>query len=571
MATAGGKGDLTGRLLGGRYRVIGELGRGGMGVVCRATDEVLGREVAVKVLRAHADVSEEELTDLRSRMRREARAAARIRHSGVITVHDVADDAGRPLIVMELIDGPSLDDVLRERGVLDPGEAAGLGAAVADALDAAHAAGVLHRDVKPANVLMESGGRVVLTDFGIASVEAPGDGADTRLTRSGELVGSLDYLAPERVHGQDPGAASDLWSLGMTLYTAVERTSPFRRESVWMTINAIVTEDLPEPHRAGPLAPVLRALMHKDPAARPSAARTRQLLEAVARGEAPTPAPAPRVAPATRPAPAPSPAPAGGADPPYVRPAAPTSEPTLPGVRSPLPQTASLARPGQQAYEPAPLTPRGPRAPAPADDPPVPSGSGRRRLVLAGCVAGVVLVGAGVGYALSGASGGGGAPRQPQAMPSVSLPALGTGTATADPRPARSRTASPTPAHQASRPAAHRSARPTAHPAPPATHPAAPEPVKPSCTPIGSGKYDCHTWAGADSYTQGGQRVGVLHAGTNYFFCQANLGRRETSGSWTNVWWGKTDDDSGNTGVWVSDVYISGGANDQPVPGLPVC
>ncbi|WP_260613599.1 serine/threonine-protein kinase [Streptomyces sp. WAC05858] len=287
MAPVDMGGDLSGRLLGGRYRVTGRLGRGGMGVVCRTVDAVLGREVAVKVLRAHTDASSAELADLRTRMQREARAAARIRHPGVITVHDVAEEDGLPLIVMELIDGPSLDDVIDERGTIDPREAAGIGAEVADALGAAHDAGVLHRDVKPGNVLLDRTGRVVLTDFGIASLEAPEDGATTKLTRSGELIGSLDYLAPERAQGQDPSPASDIWALGMTLYAAVEGSSPFRRTSVWSTLTAIVTEPLPEPRLAGPLAPVLHALMDKDPRGRPSAAEARRMLADVAAGRTP--------------------------------------------------------------------------------------------------------------------------------------------------------------------------------------------------------------------------------------------------------------------------------------------
>ena len=193
-----GRSEGPGRLLAGRYRVVAPLGRGGMGVVWRAVDEVLGREVAVKELRTYTDADAAELAGLRLRMQREARAAARVRHPGVVAVHDVADEDGRPVIVMELVDGPSLDDVLRERGTLDPREAAAIGAKVLGALGAAHRAGVLHRDVKPGNVLLDRDGRVVLTDFGIAAMDDPGDGSSTHLTRSGQLVGSLDYLAPER-------------------------------------------------------------------------------------------------------------------------------------------------------------------------------------------------------------------------------------------------------------------------------------------------------------------------------------------------------------------------------------
>nr|WP_268257471.1 serine/threonine-protein kinase [Streptomyces vinaceus] len=289
-------GDLIGKVLGGRYRVISVVGRGGMGVVARAVDELLAREVAVKVLRAYTDSSDLELAALRSRMRREAQAAARIRHTGVVTVHDVTHEQGLPVIVMELVDGPSLDEVLTQRGVLDPHEAAAIGAKLTDALDAAHRAGVLHRDVKPGNVLLERDGRVVLTDFGIAAIETSDDEAMAKLTRSGQLVGSLDYLPPERAQGREPGPPSDIWSLGMTLYAAVEGVSPFRRTSVWSTMAAIVGEPLPEPRRAGPLTPVLRALMAKDPEHRPTADRARAMLEEVAAGGA-VPAAVPVTAP----------------------------------------------------------------------------------------------------------------------------------------------------------------------------------------------------------------------------------------------------------------------------------
>ncbi|MFD5885775.1 serine/threonine-protein kinase [Streptomyces sp. NPDC060334] len=154
--------ELVGEVLGGRYRVTAMIGRGGMGVVARAVDQLLNREVAVKVLRAYTDASPAELADLRVRMQREAQAAARIRHSGVVTVHDVVEERGLPVIVMELVDGPSLYEVLAQRGPIDPREAAAIGAKLMDALDAAHRAGVLHRDVKPGNVLLEPGGRVVL-------------------------------------------------------------------------------------------------------------------------------------------------------------------------------------------------------------------------------------------------------------------------------------------------------------------------------------------------------------------------------------------------------------------------
>ncbi|WBB59460.1 serine/threonine-protein kinase [Streptomyces sp. WMMC500] len=281
----------VGRRLAGRYRVVGQLGRGGMGTVWRAVDDVLGREVAVKELRALGEGVPHDAAELRLRMQREARAAARVDHPGVIAVHDVTEHEGRPLIVMELVDGPSLDDVLRERGVLDPAEAAGIGAKVVDALAAAHRAGVLHRDVKPANILLARSGRVVLTDFGIAAMDDPGDDGSTRLTAPGEMVGSIDYLSPERARGELPGPPSDVWSLGATLYAAVEGMSPFRRSSTWSTISAIVVDPLPEPRRAGVLAGALRELMDKDPGRRADALRAGRLLAAVAAGE-PLPDPA---------------------------------------------------------------------------------------------------------------------------------------------------------------------------------------------------------------------------------------------------------------------------------------
>ncbi|KOY56667.1 serine/threonine-protein kinase [Streptomyces sp. XY332] len=404
--------DLAGEVLGGRYRVTATIGRGGMGVVARAVDQLLNREVAVKVLRAYTDASPAELADLRVRMQREAQAAARIRHSGVVTVHDVVEEQGLPVIVMELVDGPSLDNVLEERGSLDPREAAAIGAKLMDALDAAHRAGVLHRDVKPGNVLLERSGRVVLTDFGIASMETSGDEALAKLTQSGQIVGSLDYLPPERAQGQVPGAASDIWALGMTLYAAVEGASPFRRTSVWSTLAAIVSEPLPEPRRAGPLTPVLQALMAKDPLQRPDAAQAREMLEAVAEGKAADLA---------------------------VAPAAP--QPVAPPGFGPV-VAAPLSQPAPQPV--APYMPAGPYAAPPQAGaaqrgmgPGIPAGHhsgsetrattvrGRRRTrTIVAVTAATVLTCGGVAYALvdmRGVEGGGSS----TALPTASTPAGG--------------------------------------------------------------------------------------------------------------------------------------------------
>ncbi|WP_354640987.1 serine/threonine-protein kinase [Kitasatospora camelliae] len=267
------------RLLAGRYALGERLGRGGMGTVWRARDEMLDREVAVKELTV-SHLAEEDLEILQSRMKREARAAARIKHPGVITIHDVLEQDGRPWIVMELIDGRSLSDVIAQDGTLQPREAAEVGVQVLAALHRGHQLGVLHRDVKPANVLLEHGtGRAVLLDFGIARFEG-----SVELTRPGELVGSPDYLAPERAQGERPGPASDLWALGATLYAAVEGESPFRRDTPLTTLAAVVGDPLPQPRRAGALGPVLAALMAKDPAARPGADTAAAMLHEVASG-----------------------------------------------------------------------------------------------------------------------------------------------------------------------------------------------------------------------------------------------------------------------------------------------
>ena len=763
--TSAGKGqaDETGRLLAGRYRIVAQLGRGGMGVVWRAVDEVLGREVAVKELRTYTDADGPELADLRLRMQREARAAARVRHPGVVAVHDVAEVDGRPLIVMELVDGPSLDDVLRERGTLDAREAAEMGAKVMDALAAAHRAGVLHRDVKPGNILLDRSGRVVLTDFGIATMEDPGDGSATHLTRSGELVGSLDYLAPERAQGADPGPASDIWALGATLYAAVEGSSPFRRTSTYSTLAAIVTEPLPQPLRAGALAPVLRRLMDKRPEARPEAEQARELLQAVVnRGGTDTPtttlrgASAPvrevteRSVPTVPPGfgPAEPVAPAGqGFGPPkgaahgaqgvgapgagapdQAGPADRTSdsgdqagraahgfgssEPPgeagqgtgspgqvgqgvpgfgssgqaghgaegfgsagqarqgsgsagqvgqgvpgfgssgqaghgaegfgsseqagqpgqgsgsvsqaghgMPGFGSSEPaghgaegfgsaearqaahgfgsaEHAATAAPG---FGPPPAVGTGPDSAATGPIPAPTNPRRKGRALLAAAAVTLVLAAAGVTVARMNNSGDAEANARPaSSSTSAEASSSASGRTDADrsddPKPTQQGDEK-TPTAPQKTPRGQGASTPAgkASPSAPANSSGGgttggtsgggsgdggtttggggggETSEAPACQSIGGGKYNCQVWQTAKSYTASGTEVGVLGKGTNYFFCQQNLGRRETSGQWTNVWWAKTDDDRGNTNVYISDVYIQGGDNDEPVPGLPVC
>ncbi|MBO1419295.1 serine/threonine-protein kinase [Streptomyces sp. FH025] len=266
----------TGRLLAGRYRLNGVLGRGGMGTVWRAEDEMLGRTVAVKELRMNASVDEEEKHRLIVRTLREAKATARIRHNSAVTVFDVVDEDDRPWIVMELVESRSLADVIREDGPLAPGRAAEIALDVLGVLSAAHALGILHRDVKPSNVLIGEDGRVVLTDFGIASVEG-----DASVTSTGMLVGAPSYISPERARGQKPGPPADLWSLGGTLYAMVEGRPPYDRGSALATLTAVMTEELVPPVNAGPLLPVIEGLLAKDPAERLDASQTRSMLKRV--------------------------------------------------------------------------------------------------------------------------------------------------------------------------------------------------------------------------------------------------------------------------------------------------
>ncbi|WP_037682564.1 serine/threonine-protein kinase [Streptomyces cellulosae] len=273
------------RLIAGRYRLLGKLGHGGMGTVWRAKDETVDREVAVKEPRVPDHLPEREQATAFERMRREARAAARLDHPAVVNVHDVAVVDGRPWIVMELVRGRSLGDALQE-GTLGAREAAEIGLAVLGALEAAHAAGILHRDVKPDNVLLGRHDRVVLTDFGIAQIEG-----ETSLTDTGGFVGSPEYIAPERVLGQRPGPASDLWSLGVVLYAATEGVSPFRRSNTPATLQSVLNATPAPPASApGPLADAINGLLQKDPARRPNAAQVRALLETAAKAPAPSPA-----------------------------------------------------------------------------------------------------------------------------------------------------------------------------------------------------------------------------------------------------------------------------------------
>ncbi|MEU5326002.1 protein kinase domain-containing protein [Streptomyces parvus] len=282
----------SGRVIDGRFTLVERLGSGGMGMVWRAHDEALHRDVALKEVRppdpALAEYDPEGARTLRARVLREARALARVDHPNVVTVHHIVDpgEDGYPWIVMELVAGSSLHDRLAT-GPMAPADAAELGRGILSALRAAHAVGIQHRDVKPANVLLRPDGRPVLTDFGIAAIRE-----STSLTMTGALIGSPDYIAPERIRGTEGDPSSDLWSLGMMLYVAVEGRHPLRRATTLATLAAVLDEEIPPPVRAGALAPALNALLTRDIPARPDAETLDRLLAEASRGggsTAPTP------------------------------------------------------------------------------------------------------------------------------------------------------------------------------------------------------------------------------------------------------------------------------------------
>lgn len=275
-----GPGTQT-RLIGGRYQVLQELGRGGMGVVWRAWDQVIGREVAIKELHLPDGVPPAEREVYEARVLREARTAGRLNDPAVVTVHDVLAESGTTYIVMELVQAVTLQQHVAQHGPLSPEQAAELARQVLSALESAHAAGIVHRDVKPSNIMVADG-RVKLTDFGIAQALD-----DPRLTSSGAIVGSPSFMAPERLQGSDATPASDLWSLGATLFFAVEGWMPFERPTTAATLNAVLGEppQLSGPH--GVVGSVITGLLISDPRARFTARQVRALLDSAPVGAAP--------------------------------------------------------------------------------------------------------------------------------------------------------------------------------------------------------------------------------------------------------------------------------------------
>jgi eukaryotic-like serine/threonine-protein kinase len=264
----------AGRVIAGRYRLQAPIGRGAMGVVWRARDQLLDRDVAIKEVQIADTLTDAERATAFQRTLREAKTAARLNHPAVVTVYDVAEDGGRPWIVMQLVSAQSLDQVLAASGPLSPRRAADMARQLLSALSVAHAAGVMHRDVKPSNVLLDRDDRAVLTDFGIATFAD-----DPKLTQTGMVMGSPGFTAPERIRGEDASPASDLWSLGATLYAAVEGHGPFeKRGGAITTMSAIINEDAPEAPTAGALGPVIAALLSREPADRPDASEAARMI-----------------------------------------------------------------------------------------------------------------------------------------------------------------------------------------------------------------------------------------------------------------------------------------------------
>ncbi|MFD8384111.1 protein kinase [Streptomyces sp. NPDC059679] len=393
-----------------------------MGTVWRAQDELLDRQVALKQLHMSPHLAEEEVATLFERTRREARSAARIAHPNVVVVHDVVEDSGMPCIVMEYVPSTTLGDLLKTGRTVTPDEAARIGRGMIAALRAAHAAGVLHRDVKPGNVLLGDDGRVVLTDFGIAMAT----GTST-LTKTGEVVGSIDYIAPERIRGKTPGPSSDLWALGATLYQAIEGRPPFRKATPIETGYAIAVDPLEPPVRSGPLTGLIEGLLAKEPEDRPSAEQTERALRGPAGLPETTSMPRPDPAATTlmptvgfgpaetstpgygHPAETSTPVyghPANPSTPVYGHPAthAPTQQPTPPSTQHPTP-------PSTQMPTPPPAHVHGAGFP-PAPVPPVPPapGGGRRRgrtALWTASAAAVAVAGVAAGLYLSGVEFGG--------------------------------------------------------------------------------------------------------------------------------------------------------------------
>ncbi|WP_434090306.1 protein kinase domain-containing protein [Micromonospora avicenniae] len=367
-----------------RYEVLELLGQGGMGRVWKARDRMLHRDVAIKEIVPPPNLTDQARQELRVRSLREARAIARLDHVSAVKVFDVLLSAdGDPQIVMEYVPSRSLHDVITGEGSLPPVRAAEIGLAVLGALRAAHRAGIVHRDVKPANILIGADGRIVLTDFGLATAVE-----DSTLTLAGVVLGSPAYVSPERAMNGTIGPAGDLWSLGATLFAAVEGQSPYARPSSLMSLTALVTEPPPRPRQAGPLAPLLEGLLRKDPAERMDADTAEQLLRQLL-AEAPQRAALTAKTQAIPQHP--------GVPPTVPRSASPAESP---GTERPAPEWPGMPPVAPVAAVPASGASARSAPAADADAPPPVGTTRRRRAWLVGAVAAVLLLGLGVGVPL---------------------------------------------------------------------------------------------------------------------------------------------------------------------------
>nr|WP_275412432.1 serine/threonine protein kinase [Actinoplanes palleronii] len=498
-------------LIAERYRLVGPLGQGGMGRVWAARDELLGRDVAIKELVPPAGLTEDALRGLRERSIREARAIAQVDQANVVRVFDVVFDSGDPWIVMELVPSRSLYDVLQAEGPMAPDQVARVGLGVLAALRAAHRAGLLHRDVKPGNVLLAHDGRVVLTDFGLATLAG-----DSSMTSTGVVLGSPSYLAPERALDAEIGPAADLWSLGATLYAAVEGRPPYAKSSPMATLAALATELPAPPARAGALRPALVALLQRDPAQRADAETAYRLLMAAAEQDGPAAAQArfneqpfatpPLAAPAAAPADGATPpaaAPASGATPPAAAEATPVNGAT-PAAAPPSKEvtpvngaTPAATPPGKgvtsadssattaAAAGPAPVVPTKGSTSATADlapERPAPAPAGRPRWRRRSLVAGaILLIVAGVGaQQMLSAPEGAAETQSPGVIAVSSGPALtpaGAPAAVPSARPTRANAPSARPGATTGKPA-----QPTKPPAGTVTVTVTPSTAKPTAT-----------------------------------------------------------------------------------------
>ncbi|MEV4665581.1 serine/threonine-protein kinase [Micromonospora echinofusca] len=477
------------QLVADRYRLLSPLGQGGMGRVWKARDEVLHRDVAIKELVPPPSLTDEERREMRERSLREARAIARLNHINVVRIFDVLRTDGDPWIVMEYVPSKSLQDTLAEDGPVTPARAVEIGLGVLAALKSAHKAGVMHRDVKPGNVLLGDDGRVVLTDFGLATI--PGD---PNVTRTGMVLGSPAYISPERAREGTAGPEADLWSLGATLYAAVEGKSPYARPSAIATLAALATEPMPPPKNAGPLKPVLNGLLRKDPKERITAevaekllrraggkrTRTIPLLDGVRR-------PGPNGPREPRPPLVPAPRPAEGASDRPVSPPAPRAPLAAAGAGAAAASTAEdptavssdlapTAKVGASTSDTAPTAkvdppkpalddtkadpaPRKPANPTSVMPPPVSPPSGRatvvasdgtkpdntRRNVLIGVLVALLLLGLVVIVPMLTGGDGGDGGGSPQADPTGAATSQGQPPQSSAPAPPTSAAPSPTP------------------------------------------------------------------------------------------------------------------------------